>query len=353
MPALTRFAYDKSGSVIACADGRELLAYAGTDEHPMWKRTLGAAIVGLGTTPGEVIALDEEGRLERFEASSGTPLPGLALGAHALGLSVAREGTCAALLDGEVALVSSGRLAKRVPMPGATTVAMREDGGAVAIGTTQGKVQVIALHAGDAEGGADLGAEVGALCWNVKGLWVATSGDRLFQIAAGGGNARPITKIAGRKPEHVSCSADGGLLACRMDRSEVSVISLPEGQTVGTIGYPDRAVEGVAFGPDVWLGVGLDRGDGNKINLTTGACHRTDTHPGRPHNSWALSVQLDKERIKMGRSTANPSAAAVKAKLAEKAAAGPAGKSAAMIIVAAILIIGALIGAGIVASRCG
>jgi hypothetical protein len=144
-------------------------------------------------------------------------------------------------------------------------------------------------------------------------------------------------------------------MACRMDRGEVTVLSLPEGQKVGTISYPDRLVEGVAFGPDVWLGVGLDRGDGNKINLTTGACHRTDTHAGRPHNAWALSVDLDKERIKMGRSTANPSAAAVKAKLAEQASQRQAvtGKRAAMVVAVALLLVACLVGAGMLASRCG
>src|SRR5208282_6839148 len=101
---------------------------------------------------------------------------------------------------------------------------------------------------------------------------------------------------------------------------EVSIWSLPQGERVGGIRY-QRALEGIAFGPDVWLGVGLDLGDGNKINLMTGACHRTDSHPGRAASSWEVAVEVDHQKVKEGRATANPSAEAVRAKLAARAAA--------------------------------
>jgi hypothetical protein len=160
MPAFTRFAYDKSGSVIACADDAELLIYAGSDEHPMWRHAAKAPIAGVGTTPGEVVAVDVQGRVMRFEATRGAPLPGVELGAAARGISVAREGTCAVLLENEVAVVQGGRVAKRVPAPGATAVAIRDDGSQVAVGASSGRVQTIEVRAGTGGGQCELGAEV-------------------------------------------------------------------------------------------------------------------------------------------------------------------------------------------------
>ena len=57
-----RFAYDRSGSVLACIDGDEVLVYAGSDERPLWRARAGAALVAVASTPGEVIAVDAQGR---------------------------------------------------------------------------------------------------------------------------------------------------------------------------------------------------------------------------------------------------------------------------------------------------
>ena len=105
---------------------------------------------------------------------------------------------------------------------------------------------------------------------------------------------------------------------------------------MGRVGWPARSVEGVAFGPDVWLGAALDGGDGNKVNLATGAYHRTDPHEGRARNTWDVVVDVDQARIKAGRSTANPSADAVRAKLAQKAAQSGGGGAGRWIALAAI-----------------
>jgi hypothetical protein len=353
MTALARFAYDKSGSVIACVDQAELLAYSGSDEHPMWRHTCEAPLAGVGTTPGEVVSVDVEGRLSRWEALSGSRLHQVELGSTARALSVARDGTCAVLLDQMVAVVSGGRVTRKVPLPGATAIALSDDGARLAIGSEQGRVHIHDVRAGIESATSEVGDSVRGICWNVQGFWLATAGERICRVNPNGGEASSIIKASGRKPEHLASSADGVLIACQMERGEVNLVMLPSKEMVGTLSY-QRSVEGLAFGPDVWLGVGLDRGDGNKINLVTGACHRTDTHPGRAHNSWELLVNVDKEKIRMGRSTANPSAEAVRAKLAAKAANTPASKSGGVLYVVGLVlfVIVCLIGAGWLASRC-
>jgi hypothetical protein len=82
----------------------------------------------------------------------------------------------------------------------------------------------------------------------------------------------------------------------RLGDKTALVLQYPSRETDATISYFDRDITDVCFGPDPWLGIGMNLGDGNKINLETGATHRTDTHPGRDHHSWALSVSTGKAR---------------------------------------------------------
>jgi WD40 repeat protein len=344
--AFARFAYDRSGSLLVCVDQAELLAYSGVDEHPTFRHTCEAPLVAVGTTVGEVVAVDERGKLWRWETSSGARLGGLSLEGAPRGLSVARDGTTAVLFDDGVAIVSGGRLTRRLPVADATSLALSDDGTSLAVGDPRGRVQVLDTRSGGANGASELGGEVRGVCWNVRGFWLATVGDRVFRVSADGKDASSLHKLAGRRPTHIASSADGGLFACQLDEREVDVIALPQKEVVGTLRW-QRPVEGLAFGPDVWLGVGLDKGDGNKINLATGACHRTDTHPGRSHQSWEVLVQVDKQKIKDGRSTANPTAEQVRAKLAEKAAArAPSGASGVRLVIGLVIAV-ALCAAGV------
>jgi hypothetical protein len=317
--AFARFAYDRSGSVIVCADERELLAYSGADEHPMWRHPCDSPVVAVGTTVGEVVSLEAAGRLRRFEASSGAKLDGVELGAPARGLAVARDGTCAALLQDEVATVAGGKLGKRHATPGATLVAISDDGTLIAIGGSGGRVRILDARTGAENGTSSVTGELNSICWNVRGFWLLIAGDQVFRVGAGGGDATPVFKLPAGQLANLASSADGGLLACQLGAHEVQVFALPQVEAVAKAVYT-RPVEGIEFGPDVWLGIGLDQGDGNKINLGTGACHRTDTHPGRAHHAWEVQLQIDKQKVKEGRSTANPSADAVRAKLAARAA---------------------------------
>lgn len=85
--------------------------------------------------------------------------------------------------------------------------------------------------------------------------------------------------------------ANGGRLAAQLSDRAVTLYAWPSLHIETQIEYVERVVRGLAFGPGNWLGVGLDHGDGNKIDVVTSATHRTDTHPGRTHRSWLLSVR--------------------------------------------------------------
>jgi hypothetical protein len=146
---------------------------------------------------------------------------------------------------------------------------------------------------------------------------VVAAGEVVQQLDARLRNPTPLLRAPGASM--LAVSADGGLVACRTAERAVQVHTMPQPSRVARVEYLDHPIDGVAFGPDVWLGVGLDKGDANKINLVTGACHRTDPHPGRARNQWKVELDVDKERVKEGRSTANPSADAVRAKLQQRA----------------------------------
>lgn len=347
------FAFDKSGSVIVCADGAELLVYAGGDERPLWRKTAGAPLVAVGTAPGEVLSLDEAGRLERWEALRGAHLDGLEVGGRPHGLGVARDGTAVVALDGAVVVCERGRVVRRVALDGVACVAISDDGARLAAGTRGGGLHVFDARSGAEVGRAELGEPAAAVAWDVLGFFVVAAGERIFRVDADADGAAQLLRASGRRPEQLAVSADGGLLAWRSGRGEVDVAVLSSREVVGTVAY-QRAVAGLAFGPDVWLGVGLDGGDGNKINLTTGVYHRTDAHPGRPAATWALALSIDKDKIRQSRSTANPSAGAVRAKIQEKAAQAQADARRGSAVTAALLVVIALVlllAAGWLASR--
>lgn len=313
-----RFAYDKSGSILACADGAEVLVYDGSDEHPLWRASAPSAVVAIATTPGEVLALDDGGRLSRWAAESGGAMGApLALGPGAArDLAVARDGTAVALVGDRADVVAHGARARSIAAPGGRSVALTDDGARVGI-LVEGALVIAEVATGAERARVSLDRAASAVAWCVRGFFVVAAGTRVLRVPPDGSEAATLVD-AGARVRQVSASADGGILAL-LGEDDVKVALLPSKEIVGRFGY-ERPLEAVAFGPDVWLGVGLDRGDANRINLVSGACHRTDPHEGRARTTWTLSITLDTEKIRQSRATANPSAAAVQQKLADKQA---------------------------------
>jgi hypothetical protein len=301
----TLFAYHRSGSLIVVGDDAEVLVYAGEDERPLWKAPCSAGVAAVGATATEVVAVDREGLLSRWDAASGQPVGDTTLGAAPRAFALAEGGLCAVALPSSVALVTR-EATRTLPVEGASALAIG-DGDRVAVGAESGRV---AVHAADGElvGACELGAPVRGLTWSAGGFWFATAGERLYRVDAGGGAHEVVTRAEGMTPDHVACSSDGALVALRLDPRTVVALAYPSRATAATIAYVDREVTGVAFGVGAWLGVGMDRGDANKVDLRTGAVHRTDPHPGRPRNTWLLKVAVEPSALRGG-APRNPAAA--------------------------------------------
>jgi hypothetical protein len=293
MTAQNNFAYDRGGNLIVIGDGSEVLVHAGSDESPLWRKKLDAPIAALGATADTVITLDANGKLRWWNGKTGQEGETVALNGAPRALAVKPDGTCAVALPESVMIINRVQEKRTLAVPNAGALAFSDSGSHLAVGTDDGYVRVFPAHGDEVIGSTEIQEPVRSIVWNGNNFWLATAGDRVFRIEAEGKAAAQITRAGGMTPDCLACSADGSLFAMRLDPQTVLVLAYPSKDTAATIRYMDRRAVGLAFGPAPYFGVGLDSGDGNKINLRTKAVHRTDTHPGRTHNSWLLSVSIE------------------------------------------------------------
>jgi hypothetical protein len=274
-------AYDKRGAVFALTEGAELLLHDGESEGPLWRTTLDAAIVGVGIDSERVTAVTAAGSVRSFGARSGDVRDH----ANIVGpvtRAVMEGDRVVALTQGQVVKLVAGTQTVLANVT-AHAVAIRPDGG-VLVATTE---QLIAF-APDGTRSEHALAGVRALAYHPQGFWVVGLGAKLVRWD-GSGEPTHITNLPpGSKLEHIACSER--VLAVSWDRHMVAALEWPSKDTLGSLQYLERNVEGLAVGPWPWLGVALDLGDGNKFNLQSAALHRSDTHPGRQHHSWLVSV---------------------------------------------------------------
>nr|MBA3501145.1 hypothetical protein [Deltaproteobacteria bacterium] len=162
-----------------------------------------------------------------------------------------------------------------------TCIALAPDGTTL-VGTAS---ELVAIALDGTRRTASAGA-VQAAAHHPQGFWLVGIANKLMRWD---GSSEPthVTTLPGRC-DHVACSAKA--IAVGWDKKSAAVLAWPSKDTLGSLMYPERAIEGLAFGPWPWVGVSLDLGDGNKFNLQSLALHRSDTHPGREHHSWLVSV---------------------------------------------------------------
>lgn len=280
---MSLFDYDPEGHSIVLADGRELLVHDGATEAPRWRTEVGARLVGVGSNLLSIVSLDDTGQLTIWSHETATEVRSLALGVPATALVHDAEGRCGAVHPGGVITMVGGD-PKEHAVPGATAAAFGSDGSLV-VGTGDGS-----LHRFDAEGNPVGTAQVPGAVADIA------HGAGFFLVANGGS----VHRLDGLEVSHVTnapegapvrgvaSSPDGSRIALHVGDTQVFVLAYPSRETEGHAQYGDRTINGIAFGPGDWFGVGLDGGDGNKFDLRTGATHRTDTHPGRQHNRWIL-----------------------------------------------------------------
>ena len=280
---------DIDAETIVLGDGAELLVHDGRTEAPLWRHALDAPIVGVGLTERGVVAVaasgtcvlyDREGHELRREQTI-----------RVLACAMNRAGDLVVANEFEVLRVDTG---ETYPVAGVVSLAVAADG-AIAAGTEGGLVHIAVAGAREVTRIVDCGAPVASLTAvrSGEGGWFAGVDDRLVQIEKDGSDAALLTSAPDRLAiDHVCTSPDGTRVGFSLGRRIALVMNLPSRETAGNVTYGDREVTGLAFSDRSWIGVGLDGGDGNRIDVDTGAVHRTDTHPGREHRRWVLLADV-------------------------------------------------------------
>ncbi|MBO6935635.1 MAG: hypothetical protein JJ863_11695 [Deltaproteobacteria bacterium] len=280
---MSLFDYDPEGHSLVLADGRELLVHDGRTEGPRWRIEVGARLVGVGSNLLSIVSLDEVGQLTIWSHETATEVRSVALAVPATGLVHDAEGRCGAIHPGGVITLVGGDPLEHA-VPGATAAAFAADG-ALLVGTGEGT-----LHRFDAQGAlvgtAQVPGPVADIAYGA-GFFLIANGGSVHRLD--GLEVSHVTNAPEGAPvKHAAVNEDGSRIALSAGDQQVYVLEYPSRETEGHAIYGDRTINGLAFGPGDWFGVGLDGGDGNKFDLRTGATHRTDTHPGRQHNRWIL-----------------------------------------------------------------
>lgn len=283
-------AYDSTGSILALADGAELLVHDGPSEGPLWRRTGDTPLAGIGAAAGAVIAVDRAGRATWNDPRRDHVLAHADAGVQVHAAAVSHAGDLLLATDDGARVLTRRGPGPALPLPNARVVAW----------STDGRMLVAAADGQAAEFDPTghllrtirLDGPAVAAAWNPQGFWILATAKKLVRLVDGalhhltsGPDDIAVT--------HVACSAAGDRIALGLGDDLLIVLAWPSRDSVGQLRYIDRKLTGVAFGPAPWLGVGMDQGDGNKLNLTSGALNRTDTHPGREHHRWLVKVSVD------------------------------------------------------------
>lgn len=297
MESQAPFAYARSGAVLVGADVHEIVAYSGSDDAPLWLRRAGSQIAGLGATSDQVVAVDASSRLQRW-GLDGQPLEQAVLTEFGGGPSgrprafaVSPSGLCAFTVDDRVIVSRPGRPVVSLKTKGPATVALSSDDAFVLVGMSDGQLDLLD-PAGTRLAHTSVDGAVTGLAWNPRGAWVITTSTAMHLWD---GHLPPVRAFLSPDTALASptCSARGGLVACRTGRHDVQVFAVDTGRTIGRVRTIDRPIGVIEFGPALWLAIGLDHADGNRVDLRTGAVHRTDTHPDKNRSSWRIEVDLD------------------------------------------------------------
>lgn len=316
LPAL---AWGPGHPALVTFDGLEVLAYDSETEAPRWRVALRRPVSGVVLadatgldvgdagapfrTPsaiGAVVAVDDEGRLHAIDAASGRLLGEVEPAGAPRAIAAAANGSVLAIATADAVVVFRKAARAEIALK-ATAIAFSADGSTLAVGAKDGTVKM--FDVGAAERDARLpetlsiaGTEtVVDLVQHPSGAWVIAVPSGLVVVDRPG-QGRRLDKIR-TGPKRMAFDAGGDRLAVQLTDRQVLVYEWPALSVLTRIELTDRPVRGLAFGADRWLGVALDHGDGNKIDVVSGAVHRTDTHAGRTHRSWTLLVEGKKDRL--------------------------------------------------------
>jgi len=321
------FAFEPNGAVMVLGDGPELLVYQGDNDSPRWKVFTDGIIVGVGATADRVIGADADGKIIFWRIFDGQQLDEVRLGVPVDGLAITADGLCAAITADSVILAGMRREPVPLPAPGASAVAFGPEGSSLGVGTSHGHFSAIDPTTGMAWGTVELGLPVRGVAWSALGQWVVAAGQSVFLISGDGTEVVDTFDQIG-EPSQISCSADGAFFAVLLGGAEVAIFERQYKKRIGSIEFSED-IGGLQFGPGFFLGIGMENGDANRIDLMTGKYTRTELHAGRGMNKWGIKVKIEAESVRgtaaWARVGGTPLAERVKHKWEEKRAPGEIG----------------------------
>ncbi|MEM6929502.1 MAG: hypothetical protein AAF602_21360 [Myxococcota bacterium] len=118
--------------------------------------------------------------------------------------------------------------------------------------------------------------------------WFVARVDEVVQVTPRG-RVRPVL-LADVPIRALAASPDGRLLAVPLGDEVVALWSVSGGRPLSRVQVFGRHVTGIALGADARLGLGLDQGDGNWLDLDTEQFARTQPPLGDVRRTWAIGL---------------------------------------------------------------
>jgi hypothetical protein len=307
---LSGIAYGPDEHVLLTFDEREVLAHDAQTEAPKWRLALDQPVVSLAfadpqALPGAqggspwrnaagriVIAVDAAGALHTIDPAAGQSTSKHGPFGKPLAFAVGVAGAGAVVALGTEDRLHLWRGGEHTEIPGrSSAIAISNDGATLAIGAVDGSLRFLSISGSSKPVETFCAVVHGGITDLVQhpgGTWIVSGKSGISTVTPEGPQ-----RLASLPADvaRVRLDGRGRRLAAQLGDRTVAVYTWPSLDLVTRIEYVERRVSGLAFGPGDWLGLGLDHGDGNKIDVVTSATHRTDTHPGRTHRSWLLSVR--------------------------------------------------------------
>ncbi len=282
------FSVSPDGLLFAAADGPELLTWR-NDGAPQWKVFTDGILVGVAVGLEVVVTVDTDRRVCQWRRTDGELVSTVSIAHHPLALVPSPDGRLL-IVTRDGPLVDSPLGFRLVPVRGCTWAALGP-GEALGVGCEDGTFTAIELRSGAAWGSVKLPAPVSGVAWSALGSWLVGAERTLYRVSGDGKLVQATIAGADHAMDLLAVSGNGIVVAARAG-DRVELYELHKNRSIGEF-ILRRAIGGVQFGPGLLLAIGLDDGDGNWIEMATGATFRTEPHPGRSRATWRLENKGD------------------------------------------------------------
>lgn len=272
------------------ADGHDVLVYRTPDESPLWRFGARSPITAVALSSPLAIVLAQDGTVGWFDAATGQLRATTTVRPGAIDMVADPWGSALVLYpDGLVLLDANGTRPLSAPQGEVlTAAAFAGQSRLIAVGTQSGRAHF--FDAGSGMYGESISVSdkpVRGLCGVKPGGWFATAGDAVFDVALV--NAQRFTGMPDHALGMVAFDPLGQSLGIQFAPNAVIFIDVRTRDTLLNVSYPDRKVTGLGGVGPHGFAVGMDLGDANRFDRERNTC-RTEPHPGRPRNRWALMV---------------------------------------------------------------